>query len=94
MLSLSQWQFLAATYNGNKLSLYINGVEMCSQTKSFNLSTMTRSYNYIGKSFDSYDGYSQSILDDLRFYSKSLTKGQILDLMNQNETSNFDLTLL
>ena len=89
MLSLSQWQFLAATYDGNTMNLYINGVEMCSQTKSFNLMSMARSFNYIGKSFDSYDGYSQSILDDLRFYNKSLTQTQILGLMNQNQSGNF-----
>jgi hypothetical protein len=32
-------------------------------------------------------GYSLSLIDDLKFYNKSLSQEEILELMNHNETS-------
>jgi len=85
-ISIGEWQFLTATFNGNQMSLYINGNQTCNRTKAYTLPVVNRAYNYIGKSFDSYDGYSSSIIDDLRFYNKCLTQTEILELMN--ETGN------
>ena len=85
-IKIGTWQFLTATFDGNRMSLYINGEITCNKSKAFNLSVVNRAYNYIGKSFDAYDGYSSSIIDDLRFYNKCLTQTEILELMN--ETGN------
>ena len=68
------------------MSLYINGEITCNKSKAYNLSVVNRAFNYIGKSFDAYDGYSSSIIDDLRFYNKCLTQTEILEL--KNETGN------
>ena len=83
----AEWQFLAATFNGTFESIYING----NLTGSVNVSTYilpstNRLNNYIGKSFSSYHGFSSSYLDDLRFYNKSLTQEEIIQLMNQNDS--------
>jgi hypothetical protein len=86
-LSNETWQLLTATFNGSLESLYINGTLTCSQSFNYVLTKITRFYNYIGKSFYSSHGFSWSFIDDLRFYNKSLTKSEILELMNQNETS-------
>jgi hypothetical protein len=82
------WQFLAATFNESMESLYINGALVCNKSINFTMPKITRSYNYIGKSFYSSHGFSWSFMDDLRFYNKSLTKEEISELMNQNETTS------
>jgi hypothetical protein len=90
ILTTSQWQFLAATYDGTTLRLYLNGILVGSSQVSYCLPTLTRVNNYIGKSANSpplgSDGYSFSYLDDLRFYNISLSQSQIIDLMMSNDT--------
>jgi len=80
-----QWQFLTLTFNGSASFIYINGCISQSTTfvKSYILPTVFRNYTYIGKG----GLYSNSYLDDLRFYNKSLAQSEILELMNENETS-------
>jgi len=86
-LSNATWKLLTATFNGSVESLYINGALTCNKSLSFYSTNKTRSFNYIGKSFYSSHGYSWSFIDELRFYNKSLSQSEILDLMNQNEYS-------
>ena len=83
-LTLSQWQFLTATFNGSNSTFYINGVSKGSVPAVYTLPTITRTNNYIGKSNWASDGYSSSYLDDLRFYNKSLTQTEIIQLMSLN----------
>ena len=81
-LTLNQWQFLAVSFDGSLLSIYLNGILTQNQTIVYTLPTLVRTNNYIGKSPWSVDGYSYSYLDDLRFYNISLTQSQINDLIN------------
>jgi hypothetical protein len=97
-ITLNQWHFLTATFNGTNARIYLNGTlvaELNTQnyTRPFSL---FRSSCYIGKSAWNADGYSNSHLDDLRFYNKGLTQEEIIELMNfhQNETSEFSITFL
>jgi hypothetical protein len=85
-LTQHQWQFVAVTFNGTNTKLFLNGQQTVDTYKSYNLPTLTRFMCYIGKSNWSTDGNSHSYLDDLRFYNKSLSQEEILELMNQNET--------
>ena len=88
-LTLNNWQFLAATFDGSSLLIYINGVLTGSTSvPSFtSLAPLTRTNNYIGKSNWNDDGYSSSYFDDLRFYNISLTQLQLIDIMVSNETN-------
>jgi hypothetical protein len=92
-ITLNRWQFLTATFNGTIARIYLNGTLVAesntqNHTRPFN---KARSNCYIGKSNWATDGYSCSYLDDLRFYNKSLTQEEIIELMNyfRNETSLF-----
>jgi hypothetical protein len=88
-LTLNTWQFLAATYDGSNMYIYINGVLLASDTfVYYALPSMIRVNNYIGKSNWAVDGYTDSYVDDLRFYRISLTQSQINTLMNQPDTSS------
>ena len=64
----------------------IRGVDISSNTHSYiQAINLSRSNCYIGKSNWATDGYSNSYLDDLRFYNKSLTQEEINELMNYNQ---------
>ena len=86
-VTLNKWQFIALTFNGTNASIYLNGALVASLGYIYSLPTVTRTSCYIGKSNWAGDGYSFSFLDDLRFYNKSLSQTEILELMNSNETS-------
>jgi hypothetical protein len=89
-LSLNQWQFLAVSFNGTNLRIYKNDqIIMNKSNLSYQLPVVYRNNCYVGKSNWYGDGYSYSLLDDLRFYNKSLTQTEIIDLMNQNETGKY-----
>jgi hypothetical protein len=84
--SISRWQFLATSYNGTHTLVYINGQLVLDSLDSL-IQSVTRTNCFIGKSNWAGHGLSSSYLDELRFYNKSLTEIEILQLMNQNETS-------
>jgi hypothetical protein len=84
----NQWQFLVTTFDGTTAKVYINGSLTYSGTiTSYSFPTLTRTQNWIGKSAWSTDGYSSSFLDDLRFYSISLSQDEILEIMNSQTTA-------
>jgi hypothetical protein len=86
-LTNGAWQFLTTTFNASLESIYINGTLVCSLSTNYILPKIARLNNYIGKSFHPSHGYSWSFIDDLRFYNKSLSQSEILELMNKNDSS-------
>ena len=87
-LNEKTWQFIVITLDGSRqASIYIDGnLRGISQFKE-DFPMLKRDLNYIGKSSLNNDGYSSSYIDDLRFYNKSLTQSQIIQLMNMNNAS-------
>jgi len=87
-LTLNQWQLLTARFDGQLFSIYINGSLTVSGTQASanysQLPPLNRTQNYVGKSSFNWDGYSHSFIDDLRFYNKSLTQQEIVDLIMMN----------
>ena len=86
-LVLNEWQFLTVTFDGNNVRIYLNGQLTFDKIITCSPPIKQRTNCFIGKSSWAPDGYSWSLLDDLRIFNKSLTQEQILHLMNQNETS-------
>ena len=84
-----RWQFLTATFNGTLMCIYIDGNLKGSQSFIFRMPAITRSYNYIGKSWNYFDEESSSFLDELRFFNKSLSKSEINQLMNSSSKNHF-----
>jgi len=86
-VSLNEWQFLAATFNGTNARVYLNGrLTIQANVQDYTLIPLTRSKCYVGKS-NFQNGYSESYLDDLKFYNKSLTLEEINQSMNRIEIS-------
>jgi hypothetical protein len=88
--TLNQWQLLTATFDGQTITIYINATLTAANTLSSNtlMPRLIRTLNYIGKSNSIADGYSYSIIDELRFYNKSLTQCEISELMFDNGENN------
>ncbi len=87
-LQTNKWQFLPATLNDNSSRIYLNGQLTVISNHNYTLQIINRTKCFIGRSNIVADGYSYSYLDDLRFYNKSLTQEEIVELMNyQNQTS-------
>jgi hypothetical protein len=87
-ITFNQWQFFVTTFNGTNARIYLNGTLVADS----NIQNHTRQFNiwrnscYIGKSNWAQDGYSHSYLDDLRFYNKSLTQEEIIELINYRKS--------
>ena len=82
VLTLETWHFLATTFNGSHLILYVDGGIVSVSVVLDPIAKVQRKSNYFGKSNMVGDGVSHSILDDIRFYNISLSQEQVLQLMN------------
>ena len=89
-LTNKNWQFLTGTFNGSHLSMYIDANLTGIIEQHYDMPTISRKKNYVGKSNWPSDGYSWSYVDDLRFYNICLTHDQIVQLMN--ESSPYSVT--
>ncbi len=80
-----QWQFLTATFNGSLMCIYIDGTLMGDELLKNQMPAIIRPYNYIGDALNTYRyGESQSYLDELKFFNKSLSINEIKQLMNSS----------
>jgi hypothetical protein len=83
-LTLGSWQFLAATFNGTNVRIYIDGL-LCTDVYSpFTLTPIQRTKCFVGKSNWLEDDFSSFHLDELRFYNKSLSQEEINLLMKES----------
>ena len=74
--------------------MYINNQLTGSFSQSYTLPTIVRTNCLIGLSNWPGDEMSWSILDDMRFYNKSLTQTEIIQVMNENGKSLYFLYYL
>ena len=81
-LTMGQWQFIAFTFDGANAYVYINGQMQAYGTNIPPMRIVTRTENYFGRSGSVTDGYSSSVLDDLRIYNQALSAAEILSIMN------------
>ena len=79
-LVIGEWTHLVFTLNGTLGSLYMNGT-LTAQSSMCVPNNVIRSPNYIGKSHWA-DGNLNADLDDLRFYNRSITLSEIIQLLN------------
>lgn len=89
-LQLNNWYFVTVGYDGSRIYIYLNGVEIGS-TDGLSGNTVTDGHNLTfgglpAESLDWLKGY----MDDVRFYDFSLTPENITDLYNSyNTTTGF-----
>ncbi|MBN2315229.1 MAG: LamG domain-containing protein, partial [Sedimentisphaerales bacterium] len=75
-----QWHMLTYVREGSTAYIYVDGVQVASDSASFDLSTVTRWS--IGQEWDdtTASNFYIGLVDDARFYNKALTAEQVLEL--------------
>ncbi len=79
-LPLSTWTFLAATYDGSSLKLYVNGTLVKSSAKTGNIVTSTGALRIGGNSV--WGEFLAGLIDEVRVYNNALSQSAIQTDMN------------
>ena len=74
-LPVNQWSFLAATYDGSVLRLYVNGTLAASTSVSGAISASSGALRIGGNSV--WGEYFNGVIDQVRIYSRPLNQGEI-----------------
>jgi PKD repeat protein len=79
-LATNKWTFLAATYDGTTMRLYVNAAQVSSKAGTGSILTSTNSLQIGGDSF--YGQFFQGTIDEVRVYNSALTAAQLTTDMN------------
>ena len=84
LISINNWCFLVATYDGNKLKYYVNGTLDTTITSSFvqnnkNIFLGARGFNVTGPNF-----FLDGKIDDVGIWNRALTQLEITNLYHSN----------
>ena len=74
-LPADKWSFLAETYDGSTLRLYVNGTQVASTPHTGSIATSTTPLQIGGDSL--YGQYFAGMIDNVRIYNTALTAAQI-----------------
>src|SRR5262249_32943187 len=74
-LPANSWSYVAVTYDGGSLRLYLNGTQVASKAQTGNLITSTNPLQIGGDS--QYGQFFQGTIDEVRVYNVALTATQI-----------------
>ncbi|MDQ0497294.1 LamG domain-containing protein [Paenibacillus brasilensis] len=78
------WHHVAITLNGYTATLYVDGVQVGSNTAMYKASDLAfTSQNWIGRSQWSADPYLNGLMDNFRIYTRALTASEVTQDMNQ-----------
>ena len=74
-LPANTWSYLAETYDGTTLRLYVNGTQVASTAHTGSITTSTNQLQIGGDSI--YGQYFAGMIDEVRIYNTALTAAQI-----------------
>lgn len=83
MLSAATWYHIATTYDGEKLTLYINGENKGESTVAPNFEKTSDSKLYIGKSPRNLTATGAGGVSDVRIYNRALSADELLSIMEE-----------
>jgi len=81
ILNINQWYFLTGTYNSTHISIYLNGTYLISQAVTGNVFDGTANLKF--GSYDYWGYYSNSRIDEVMIFNKSLSQEEITYLYNK-----------
>ena len=84
------WHFVVAVFNGDTLSLYVDGALESSSTQSFSTSVSNTDNLIIGR-YGSSSYWCQCCVDDLRIYNRALTASEISSMYSAYKIETIDL---
>src|SRR5690606_12794439 len=82
VLTLNTWQHVAATYDGAKMRLYVNGVAVDSMTANFSFSSQGQNLNIRNCSDPTSNRTFIGSIDEARVWNVARTRTEILNSMN------------
>ena len=74
-LPANTWSYLALTYDGATLRLYVNGTQIATQTKTGAITSSTNQLQIGGDSI--YGQYFKGMIDQVRIYNTALSASQV-----------------
>jgi hypothetical protein len=80
-LPINTWYHVAATYDGKRMRLFLNGAEVGSMTKTGSLARGSGVPVHMGRNPDG-SGYMRGGIDDVRIYSSALTRSEITSVIS------------
>ncbi len=80
ILKLNAWQHIAATYDGTKMRVYLNGVAVDSSTVTASIS-VTSSTNLLLGGHLTYTRYYQGMMDEVRIWNTTRSANELYDGM-------------
>jgi hypothetical protein len=89
VLTAGAWSYITVTYNGsqvqaNRFSIYVNGVDVTNRTdvvSSGTIASLNPTNIRIGSN-QPFGDYLNAVVDDVRYYTRLLSSGEILSDMN------------
>lgn len=91
--NLNQWYYVAATYNGTTVRLYVDGVQKASTTKGGDIVYPPNGWLQIGSYKDDNEDFRHDgELDDVTIWERALTEAEIMALATGDTTPIFQDT--
>lgn len=90
IITLSTWQHIAATYDGTTVRFYVDGTERgtCNNVGSVGTDTSDVKIGNDDTLTTAFDGY----IDDVRVYSRALSRNEILQIMRGDRIAKASVT--
>jgi hypothetical protein len=83
-LQVNTWYHAAATYDGARMRLYLNGIEVGSTAKTGTLATSASVPVSIGRNpSETGTNFLRGAVDDLRIFNRALTAAEVTTLFNE-----------
>ena len=86
-VSINSWNLIIATYDGNEMKLYINGILINSYERG-NLNTTSSNSIYLGNDFEG--NFLNGTIDEVGVYSKVLTEDEISNFYKERKAMLID----
>jgi hypothetical protein len=79
-MHMNQWEFLAATYDGSQLALYVNGKKVQTAPMTGNIAETNDPLHIGGNAL--WGEFLKGMIDEVRIYSRALSQSEIVTDMN------------
>ncbi len=89
-VQLNRWYHIAATWDGNTYSTYVNNILLGTQQVSGTIDNSMKPL-YIGLNFDSLKEWFSGKIDDVRIYNRAFSACEVKDLYDREKPNQSDL---
>ena len=82
VVALNTWTFIACTFDGTTMRIYVDNVEVASEVHAGSIDTVTDSYMGVGGISNGYMLDGGAKVDEIRIYDRALTTLELTSLYN------------